>query len=85
VSQTCGPEAVLAAELGIPYALVGFGVNYVDGASSSPGAGEVLETLLGRHAAIVGALQLAFLEVVPAAFAFPLDTGSMFRIGEHLG
>ena len=27
VSQTCGPEAVLAGELEIPYALVGFGVN----------------------------------------------------------
>lgn len=28
ISQTCGPEAVLANELELPYALVGFGVNY---------------------------------------------------------
>jgi 5'-methylthioadenosine phosphorylase len=85
VSQTCGPEAVLSGELGIPYALVGFGVNYIDGASLSAAAGEDLATLLGRHAAVVGALQQAFLEVVPAAFAFPLDTGSMFQIREHPG
>lgn len=28
ISQTSGPEFVLAGELGIPYALVGFGVDY---------------------------------------------------------
>jgi purine nucleoside phosphorylase len=31
VSQTCGPEVVLAGELGIPYGLVGFPVNYATG------------------------------------------------------
>ncbi|MDX2273607.1 MAG: phosphorylase [Cyanobacteriota bacterium] len=30
ISQTSGPEFVLAGELGIPYALVGFGVDYAD-------------------------------------------------------
>ena len=33
VSQTSGPEAVLAGELGVPYALVGFPVNYATGVS----------------------------------------------------
>lgn len=31
VSQTCGPETVLAGELGIGYGLVGFPVNYATG------------------------------------------------------
>ncbi len=31
VSLTCGPEAVLAGELGLPYALAGFPVNYATG------------------------------------------------------
>lgn len=30
ISQTSGPEFVLAGELGLPYALVGFGVDYTD-------------------------------------------------------
>lgn len=35
VSQTCGPEVVLAGELSIPYGLVGFPVNYATGVSGS--------------------------------------------------
>ena len=31
VSLTCGPEAVLAGELELPYALIGFPVNYATG------------------------------------------------------
>ncbi len=31
VSQTCGPEAVLSGEIGLPYALVGFPVNHATG------------------------------------------------------
>jgi 5'-methylthioadenosine phosphorylase len=36
ISQTCGPEAVLAGELEIPYALLGFGVDYANGVSEIP-------------------------------------------------
>ena len=39
VSQTCGPETVLAGELELPYALVGFPVNYTPGAVGPTGAG----------------------------------------------
>ena len=34
LSQTCGPEAILANELELPYALVGFGVDYANGVSA---------------------------------------------------
>ncbi len=36
VSQTCGPEAVLAGELELPYALVGFPVNHSIAISQAP-------------------------------------------------
>jgi 5'-methylthioadenosine phosphorylase len=36
VSQTAGPEAVLAGELELPYALVGFGVDYANGVHDEP-------------------------------------------------
>ena len=36
ISQTCGPEAVLAGELEIPFVLLGFGVDYANGVSEIP-------------------------------------------------
>src|SRR5918992_4724391 len=47
VSQTCGPEVVLAGELGISYGLVGFPVNYATGV-----AGHVTGEELGRLLAL---------------------------------
>ena len=47
VSQTAGPEAVLAGEAGLPYALVGFVTDYANGLSDEP---EPLEALLARVA-----------------------------------
>ena len=45
VSQTAGPEAVLAGEAGLPYALVGFVTDCANGVADQP---ESLEALLGR-------------------------------------
>ena len=47
VSQTCGPEVVLAGELGISYGLVGFPVNYATGV-----AGHESREELGRLLAL---------------------------------
>lgn len=33
ISQTAGPETILAAELGLPFTLIGFGIDYANGAS----------------------------------------------------
>jgi 5'-methylthioadenosine phosphorylase len=43
VSQTAGPEAVLAGELEIPYTLLGFGVDYANGAQAEPTRVEMLD------------------------------------------
>jgi 5'-methylthioadenosine phosphorylase len=42
VSQTAGPEAVLAGELEIPYVLLGYGVDYANGVRETPTPIEVL-------------------------------------------
>ncbi len=43
LSQTCGPEAVLANELELPYAMVAFGIDYANGVKDQPTPVEVLD------------------------------------------
>ena len=49
VSQTCGPEAILAGEFEIPYCLVGFPVNYATGVAE-PKTKRELDRLLALAA-----------------------------------
>lgn len=42
ISQTCGPEAVLANELELPYALAAFAVDYANGVQAEPTPVETL-------------------------------------------
>ena len=63
VSQTCGPEAVLAGELGLPYGLVGFPVNYATGISE-PETEEELERLLALSAEVLTRLALRTVELL---------------------
>lgn len=63
LSQTCGPEAVLANELELPYALAGFGVDYANGVSAEPTPVETLTENLERakscFESLIGALSVA--------------------------
>lgn len=43
ISQTCGPETILANEAEIPYILLGFGVDYANGVSDVPTPLEILD------------------------------------------
>ena len=56
VSQTCGPEVVLAGELELPYALAGFPVNYATGVSES--RREELDRLLALSTEVLPKLVL---------------------------
>jgi 5'-methylthioadenosine phosphorylase len=47
VSQTAGPETVLAGEAEIPYALLGYATDYANGVSSEPTPVEELIRLIG--------------------------------------
>jgi purine nucleoside phosphorylase len=47
VSQTAGPETVLAGEARIPYALLGYATDYANGVSEEPTPVEELIRLVG--------------------------------------
>ncbi|MDF3128115.1 MTAP family purine nucleoside phosphorylase [Kiritimatiellaeota bacterium B1221] len=48
ISQTCGPEAVLANELELPYALAAFGIDYANGVVETPTPIELLQQNLEK-------------------------------------
>jgi 5'-methylthioadenosine phosphorylase len=56
VSQTAGPEAVLAGELELPYCLVGYGTDYANGVRPDPTSIEELEANLGRSGPVLEAI-----------------------------
>ena len=60
VSQTAGPETVLAGEAKVPYALLGYATDYANGVSAEPTPVEELIRLVGESSA-------AFSEVLSAA------------------
>jgi 5'-methylthioadenosine phosphorylase len=69
ISQTCGPEAILANELELPYALAAFAVDYANGVQSEPTPVETLRSNLDLS-------QKAFLHLIGA---FPPDLDLAFE------
>ncbi|MDQ4106690.1 MAG: MTAP family purine nucleoside phosphorylase [Actinomycetota bacterium] len=78
VSLTCGPEAVLAGELELPYALVGFPVNYAAGVGE-PGTKEDLDRLLARSKEALPQLLLRTIESLEDE-DFVFDYGYVYRL-----
>lgn len=77
VSQTCGPEAVLAGELEVPYALVGFPVNYTPGAGET--SREEMERTFALSREVLPRLMLRAAELLQEEdFAF--DHGFVYRV-----
>jgi purine nucleoside phosphorylase len=66
VSQTAGPETVLAGEAEIPFALIGYATDYANGVEEVPAPVEQL---------------VALIEASPAAFAATLQ-GALPRVAE---
>jgi purine nucleoside phosphorylase len=64
VSQTAGPETVLFAEAGIPYALIGFQTDYANGVRDEATPVETLMELIGRS---VGDFAAVLAEAIPRA------------------
>ena len=78
VSLTCGPEAVLAGELELPYALVGFPVNYATGVVE-PETKEDLDRRLTLSKEVLPRLLLRTIESLEEEdFAF--DYGYVYRM-----
>lgn len=83
VSQTCGPEAVLAGELEIPYGLVGFPVNYATG-GAEPESEEELARLLSLSARVLPRLVLRTLEMLEEE-DFSFEHGYVYRMEGGVG
>ncbi|MBA2515877.1 MAG: MTAP family purine nucleoside phosphorylase [Solirubrobacterales bacterium] len=56
VSQTAGPETVLAGELELPFALLGFVTDYANGVADEPTPVETLVEMMGRSTQAFGSV-----------------------------
>ncbi len=78
VSQTGGPETVLAGEARLPFALVGFVTDHANGVTEEPTPAETLARLFGESA---GVFQRMLAGALPAVAADPGEpAGIMFAL-----
>ncbi|MDH4257514.1 MAG: MTAP family purine nucleoside phosphorylase [Candidatus Aminicenantes bacterium] len=75
VSQTAGPEIVLAGELEIPFALIGFGVDYANGVKEEPTPVEVLSENLRNSKGVF----IEIIKKVMKSYKVPRFTGFIYR------
>ncbi len=73
VSQTAGPETVLAGEAKIPYALLGYATDYANGVPASPTPVDTLIELVGRSSGVFADVLAATLPRVVALGEVPVN------------
>ena len=79
VSQTAGPETVLAGELELPYALVGYVTDYANGVAEEATPVDTLLEMMGRSTDVLAAVLAGALpRIDPAALA---PAGVVYRFG----
>jgi 5'-methylthioadenosine phosphorylase len=66
VSQTAGPEVILSGELEIPFALIGFGVDYANGVKETPTPVEALTENIKKSKSVFTTVIKKLLEVYQA-------------------
>src|SRR3954466_3826706 len=77
VSQTAGPETVLAGEAELPYALLGYPTDYANGVQTEATPVETLVEMMGRSTEVFARV---LREAVPLAAASELTPpGTVFR------
>jgi purine nucleoside phosphorylase len=77
VSQTAGPETVLAGEAELPYALIGYPTDYANGVQEEATPVETLVEMMGASTAVFAAV---LREAVPRAAAADLaPAGTVLR------
>jgi purine nucleoside phosphorylase len=74
VSQTAGPETVLAGEAEIPYALIGYATDYANGVKDEA---TPVQTLLDMMAASTATFAAVLAAAVPRAAAADLAPAGM--------
>ncbi len=80
VSQTAGPETVLAGELELPFALLGYVTDYANGAAAQATPVSTLVEMMERSTGTLAAVLAAALPRIGAAGA-PSPTGMVYRFG----
>ena len=80
VSQTAGPESVLAGEAELPFALVGYATDYANGVQAEPTPVERLLELIAASTPIFARVLAAALPRIEAAALDP--TGVVYRFHE---
>jgi purine nucleoside phosphorylase len=75
VSQTAGPETVLAGEAEIPYALLGYATDYANGVVSQP-------TPVAELVRLIGASGETFADTLARAVP-KVDAGALEPVGTH--
>ena len=78
VSQTAGPETVLAGEAGIPYALVGYATDHANGVSEVLAPVGQLRDLLTASTGVLAAVLASAIPHVLAADLAPVGTHYRF-------
>ncbi len=81
VSQTAGPETVLAGEAELPYALLGFATDYANGVRDEPTPVETLAALIARSTETFAAVLRDSLPRVDRAALTP--SGTVYRFPAH--
>ena len=77
VSQTAGPETVLAGEAEIPYALLGYATDYANGVKAEATPVDELVRLIGASGTTFAATLAAAVQRIDADELAP--TGTFFR------
>ncbi len=80
VSQTGGPETVLAGEAGIPYGLVGYATDYANGVVDEPTDPDDLMRLIGASREVLSSTLAAAVERL-AAGPVPAPVGHQIVMG----
>ena len=78
VSQTAGPETVLAAEAEIPYALLGYATDYANGVKEQPTPVEELLRLIGASTDVFASVLARALPALRSSRA-PRAPGTIYR------
>jgi purine nucleoside phosphorylase len=74
VSQTAGPETVLAGEAEIPFALAGYATDYANGVGDEPTPVEELVRLVGASTDAFARLLSGALERIDPSALAPVGT-----------
>ena len=77
VSQTAGPETVLAGELELPFALLGYVTDYANGVADVATPVATLLEMMGRSTDVLASVLAAALPRIDAAALAP--TGMVYR------